>query len=166
MVSRGKRWDLSEALEAVEAASPVDAVDAVTGKLAIALGTDRVAFLIADLAGRAVVRLGHGIGGGADARRMGDESADVIPLTDSVVSQVLSGQRPVTVRAAEGWRLVVPVSQRGEVVGLLEAVLSFEPDNETVQVVQRAAHLLAFAVIANRRHTDLFEWGQRTTSFS
>jgi hypothetical protein len=43
-------------LEAAEAASPVDAVAAVTGRLAAALGTDRVAFLIADLAGRAVVR--------------------------------------------------------------------------------------------------------------
>ena len=31
--------------------------------------------------------------------------------------------------------------------------------------MQRAAHVLAFVVIANRRHTDLFEWGQRTTPF-
>jgi len=27
-------------------------------------------------------------------------------------------------------------------------------------------HALAYVVIANRRHTDLFEWGQRTTPFS
>ena len=32
--------------------------------------------------------------------------------------------------------------------------------------VSRAAHTLAFVVIANRRHTDLFEWGQRTTPFT
>jgi len=35
-----------------------------------------------------------------------------------------------------------------------------------VQRVSRAAHTLAFVVIANRRHTDLFEWGQRTTPFT
>ena len=28
------------------------------------------------------------------------------------------------------------------------------------------AHVLAFVVIANRRHTDLFEWGQRSREFS
>jgi hypothetical protein len=48
---------LSEVLEAVESSPPVDAVDAVTGKLAADLGAERVTFLIANLAGRAVVRL-------------------------------------------------------------------------------------------------------------
>ena len=32
--------------------------------------------------------------------------------------------------------------------------------------VARLAHLLAFVVIANRRHTDLYEWGQRTRPLS
>ena len=36
----------------------------------------------------------------------------------------------------------------------------------TVAEIAQLAHLLAFVVIANRRHTDLFEWGQRTTPFS
>jgi hypothetical protein len=71
-------WELSDALEAAEAASPVDAVEAVTGKLAATLGTDRVAFLISDLAGRALVRLGHGTRGGVDARRLGEESAETV----------------------------------------------------------------------------------------
>jgi len=158
-------WELSDALEAAEAASPVDAVEAVTGKLAATLGTDRVSFLISDLAGRALVRLGHGTREGVDARRLGDESAETVPLTDSVVGQVLSAQRPVTVAVPGGWRLLAPVSQRGEVVGLLEVFLRSEPDEDVVRVVQRAAHILAFVVIANRRHTDLFEWGQRTTRF-
>jgi serine phosphatase RsbU (regulator of sigma subunit) len=158
-------WELLDTLEAVEAASPVDAVEAVTGKLAATLDTDQVAFLIADLAGRALVRLGRGDHGRVNARRLGDESAQTLPLTDSVVGQVLAQQRPLTVPAPGGWRLLAPVSQRGEVVGLLELFLSSEPANDAVQVVQRAAHILAFVVIANRRHTDLFEWGQRTTRF-
>ena len=166
VVSSRAGWELSDALEAVEAASPVDAVEAVTGKLAATLGTDRVAFLIADLAGRALVRLGHGNReGGPDARRLGEESAESLPLTDSVVGRVLSEQRPVSVSAPGGWRLLAPVSQRGEVVGLLEVLLTCEPDDDAVRVVRRAAHILAFVVIANRRHTDLFEWGQRTTPF-
>ncbi len=32
--------------------------------------------------------------------------------------------------------------------------------------VAAAGHALAYVLIANRRHTDLFEWGQRTTPFS
>jgi serine phosphatase RsbU (regulator of sigma subunit) len=32
--------------------------------------------------------------------------------------------------------------------------------------VAQLAHLLAFVVIANRRHTDLYEWGQRTRPLS
>jgi serine phosphatase RsbU (regulator of sigma subunit) len=165
MASGDLNSELSDALEAVEAASPVDAVDAVTARLAAALRTDRVAFLIADLAGRALVRLGHGSDGPADARMFGTESAETLPLADSVVGQVIAEQRPATVAVEGGWRLLAPVTQRGEVVGLLEVFLAREPDHDAVQLVRRAAHLLAFVVIANRRHTDLFEWGQRTTPF-
>jgi serine phosphatase RsbU (regulator of sigma subunit) len=158
-------WELSEVLEAVESASPVDAVEAVTGRLAAALGSDRVAFLIADLAGRALVRLGHSADVAAGARRFGAESAEVVSLDDSVIGAVLAEQRAAAVSTDDGWRLLAPVTQRGEVVGLLEIFLDAEPDDDTVQLVQRAAHVLAFVVIANRRHTDLFEWGQRTTRF-
>lgn len=158
-------WELSEVLEAVEAASPVDAVDAVTGRLAAALDADAVAFLIADLGGRALVRLGHGDGAVAGARRLGVESAEMLPLSDSLVGKVMADQRPVAVAMPVGWRVLAPVTQRGEAVGLLEVLLGDAPNDDAVQLVQRAAHVLAFVVIANRRHTDLFEWGQRTSAF-
>lgn len=158
-------WELSDALEAVEAASPVDAVGAVTARLSAALRTDHVSFLIADMAGRALVRMGNGVGRSADARVLGAESAETLPLTDSVVGQVIAEQQPMTVAVPNGYRMLAPVTQRGEVVGLLEVLLAHEPDADAVQLVRRAAHLLAFVVIANRRHTDLFEWGQRTTQF-
>ncbi|HVU91974.1 MAG TPA: GAF domain-containing SpoIIE family protein phosphatase [Jatrophihabitans sp.] len=157
--------ELSEILEAVEAASPVEAVDAVTAKLAVALEADRGAFLIADLAGRALVRLGHGEGGAATARRLGEESAEVLPLTESLIGDVVSEQRPLIAPVAGGWRILAPVTQRGEVIGVLEVVLARQPEHDAVELVRRAAHVLAFVVIANRRHTDLFEWGQRTTDF-
>jgi serine phosphatase RsbU (regulator of sigma subunit) len=167
--------ELAEALEAVEAASPVDAVDAVTGKLAAALGTDRVAFLIADLAGRALVRMGRNVDDSceddpdraddAGTRHFGAESAQSVPLSDGVIEKVLREQRPVTVPDPAGWRLLAPVTQRGEVVGLLEVWLAEQPSDEAVRLVRRAGHILAFVVIANRRHTDLFEWGQRSVAF-
>lgn len=157
--------ELSDALEAVEAASPVDAVEAVTARLAAALRTDHVAFLIADLAGRALVRMGNEVGRSPEARVFGAESAETLPLTESVIGNVIADQSPVTVAAPGGYRMLAPVTQRGEVVGLLEVFLASEPDEDAVQLVRRAAHILAFVVIANRRHTDLFEWGQRTTPF-
>jgi hypothetical protein len=49
---------------------------------------------------------------------------------------------------------------------LLELVLPFEPAPITVEDVELAAHQLAYMVIANRRYTDLFEWGQRTVPVS
>ena len=58
--------------------------------------------------------------------------------------------------------MLAPVTERGESIGLLELYLPEEPDREVVAQVAQMAHLLAFVVIANRRHTDLFEWGQRS----
>ncbi|MET8084164.1 PP2C family protein-serine/threonine phosphatase [Micromonospora sp. NPDC005237] len=58
------------------------------------------------------------------------------------------------------------MTDRGEAVGLLEMVLPNEPDPRELEEIGRTAHVLAFVVIANRRHTDLFEWGQRTTPFT
>ena len=165
MTSWERGSELSDALEAVEAASPVDAVEAVTARLAAELRTEHVSFLIADLAGRALVRMGNGIGRSPEARVFGVESAETLPLTETVVGKVIAEQRPMTVPVPNGFRMLAPVTQRGEVVGLLEVLLAHEPDDDEVQVVRRAAHLLAFVVIANRRHTDLFEWGQRTTPF-
>ena len=62
--------------------------------------------------------------------------------------------------------VLAPVTSRGEAIGLLELCLPEEPDGETVREIAQLAHLLAFVVIANRRHTDLYEWGQRTRPLS
>lgn len=64
------------------------------------------------------------------------------------------------------WTVLAPVTERGEAIGLLEMVLPDRPDAEALEDIRSAAHALAFVVIANRRHTDLFEWGQRSITFS
>ena len=58
------------------------------------------------------------------------------------------------------------MTSRGEAVGVLELILPFEPAPITVEDLELAAHQLAYMVIANRRYTDLFEWGQRTVPLS
>jgi serine phosphatase RsbU (regulator of sigma subunit) len=49
---------------------------------------------------------------------------------------------------------------------LLELELPEEPSPTVVDEVRRTAHVLGYVVIASRRHTDLYEWGQRSTAFS
>ena len=51
-------------------------------------------------------------------------------------------------------------------IGLLEFLVPDQPSAETVGEISRLAHLLGFVVIANSRHTDLYEWGQRTRPLS
>lgn len=177
---------LSRVLDAAENASPVEAVEAVTRELGASLDATMVSFLIADLSGRALVRLSHGSqadeargdhrSDGADKRDSAD-SASVLPFDGGPVEQALRTQ---TVRVltpgddsrVEGgstagqWKVLAPVTERGEVIGLLEMFLPSAPGAEVVAEIARTAHLLGFVVIANRRHTDLFEWGQRSTPFS
>jgi serine phosphatase RsbU (regulator of sigma subunit) len=158
---------LAGMLDAAEDASPVEAVDAVTRQLGAALGARAVSFLIADLSGRALVRLAYVPFDGADgARRDGDEVATVLPFDGGPAEQALRTQTVQVVARPDGWMVLAPVTDRGEVIGLLELVLPDEPAGPVLKEIARTAHALAFVVIANRRHTDLFEWGQRTTPFT
>jgi hypothetical protein len=59
-----------------------------------------------------------------------------------------------------------PATNRGEAIGVLELRLDEPPDEQMVADVALAAHALAYVVIANRRFTDLFEWGQRSVPLS
>ena len=177
---------LGRVLDAAEAASPVDAVEAVTRELGVALGATEVSFLIADLSGRALVRLAHvplhqgaAHSGGTtlapDERRDAEEFATVLPFDGGPAEQAVrtqtvqvlapeddAGDAAAAADAADGWTVLAPMTERGEVIGLLELRVPQEPDVDTVAEIARLAHLLAFVVIANRRHTDLFEWGQRS----
>jgi serine phosphatase RsbU (regulator of sigma subunit) len=170
-------------LVAAEAASPVEAVEAVTKELGAALGAVTVSLLIADLSGRALVRLTHVIvvesgGRGRDTlgdRRDDEESAAIVPFDGGPVEEALRTQKLQLLPPgesylgglpAERWTVLAPVTERGEVLGLLEMSLPAEPGAGTIAEISRTAHLLGFVIIANRRHTDLFEWGQRSTPFT
>ena len=177
---------IGRVLDAAEAASPVDAVEAVTRELGVALGATEVSFLIADLSGRALVRLAHvplrqpSADGGRTTlapgeRREAEESATVLPFDGGPAEQAIRTQtvqvvtpdQPLAGRTSvDQWTVLAPVTERGEAIGLLELHLPREPTSGAVAEVAQLAHLLAFVVIANRRHTDLFVWGQRSRESS
>ncbi|MCA2213163.1 PP2C family protein-serine/threonine phosphatase [Jidongwangia harbinensis] len=158
---------LSGMLASAEAATPVEAVEAVTRELGAALPARSISFLIADLSGRALVRLAHvAFHSAAEGRRDNGELATVVPFDGGHQEQALRAQALHVVATGTGWTVLAPVTERGEVIGLLEVVLGAAPAPQALTEIARTAHALAFVVIANRRHTDLFEWGQRTTAFT
>jgi serine phosphatase RsbU (regulator of sigma subunit) len=171
-------------MAAAESASPVESVEAVTRELGLALDASAVSFLVADLSGRALVRLAHvpvqdETGSSKPPahteRREAEESATVLPFDGGPEEQAVRtqnvkvlppGRNRVETDPSDQWRVLAPVTERGEVIGLLELFVPDEPSSETVEEVAQLAHLLAFVIIANRRHTYLYEWGQRTRPLS
>jgi serine phosphatase RsbU (regulator of sigma subunit) len=159
------RLDLVGLLAAVENASPVAAADVLAERLTDALGASEVSFLVADFSGRALVRLGHADSAAA-SRTQGRETAERVPLVGSPHGRALAGQTLEVETDAHGVRLFAPVTNRGEAIGVLQLSLAQLPDEQTLTDVALAAHTLAYVIIANRRFTDLFEWGQRSVRLS
>ena len=157
--------DIAELLRAADRSPPVAAVDVVGEQLADAIGATAVSFLIADYSGRSVVRLGHERDVD-DARRQGTETAERVVLRGSLHGRALQGQRMELEQVPQGVQIAAPVTNRGEAIGVLELVLPAPPDEPTRAAIADTARALAYLVVANRRFTDLYEWGQRTVRLS
>jgi serine phosphatase RsbU (regulator of sigma subunit) len=155
--------NLNSLLAAVEAAPPVAAVDVLAAELAEAIGAREVSFLIADFSGQSLIRLGHS---GGEGRLQGKETAERVPLAGTPHGRALAAQAVEVIADDSGARLFAPVTSRGEAVGVLELGLEDFPLEQTVADVALAGHFLAYVVIANRRYTDLFDWGQRSVPLS
>lgn len=162
---RALALSLEGLLSAVEAAPPLAAAEVLGTALADALDARDVSFLIADFSGRSLVRLSHVNRGPVDGA-LGRERTEEVALRGTPHGRALEGQRVETVADGDGTRLFAPVSSRGEAVGVLELWLEDEPDEAALASVANAAHALAYIVIANRRFTDLYEWGQRSLPLS
>ncbi|MFE9906320.1 PP2C family protein-serine/threonine phosphatase [Streptomyces achromogenes] len=152
----GRESGLSRLLAAAERAAPVDAVAVVAEDLRRRFGAAEVSFLIVDLTGKAVARLATaaGVEGGREAER--------IAMSGSVYEEVIRTQRLYQVATGQGQRVIVPVSNRGDAIGLLELLLPADPGDGVLDEVAEAAHILAYVVIANGRFTDLYTWGKRS----
>ncbi|WP_229871150.1 PP2C family protein-serine/threonine phosphatase [Streptomyces phaeofaciens] len=152
----GGQSELSRLLTAAETAAPVEAVDVVAEDLRRRFEATKVTFLIVDLTGKAVARLSTAgaVEGGREAER--------IPLFGSVYEQVIRTQRLYQEATGQGQRVIVPVTNRGDAIGLLELLLPTAPGEDVLDAVGEAAHALAYVVIANGRFTDLYTWGKRS----
>lgn len=148
---------IADVLAAVEDASPAASLEVVARNLRERFDARYVSFLFMDLVGRKMVRVTE------EAETQQGRRADQIPLAGSVYDEVLRTQKPV--RAAgggHGQRVLAPVSNRGDAIGVLELFLP-EVTARVLEQVEEAAHALAYIVVTDRRFTDLYHWGQRTT---
>ncbi|MFD4191393.1 PP2C family protein-serine/threonine phosphatase [Amycolatopsis thermoflava] len=142
---------LASVLAAAERASPVRSVDVVAAYLAERFAASDTSFLLVDLVGRELVRLDGTALHGADAER--------VDLAGSVYERVLYSQEPFH----DQGRVIVPVTHRGDAIGLLETTV---PGPDVLRQVGEVAHALAYLIVTDRRFTDLYEWGERTTQVS
>ncbi|MFJ8554263.1 PP2C family protein-serine/threonine phosphatase [Streptomyces sp. NPDC093676] len=161
-----RTW-LGRLLTLVEAAPPVESVAILERVLEEQIAAVEVSFLITDHGGKALVRLTSAADDGGRGR------PEPIKLSGTVYDWVIRTQH-VQVEKAEGAeeggsglvRVIAPVTDRGDAIGVLELTLPAPPDPQTVHCISEAAHALAYVVIVNRRFTDLYEWGRCTTRLS
>jgi serine phosphatase RsbU (regulator of sigma subunit) len=159
------RLDLAELLAGIENASPVAAADVLGERLSEALGASEVSFLVVEFSGHTLRRLDQA-GGHPATRNKPSEADERVALADSPHGRAIADQTVQVDSDANGIRLFAPVTNRGEAIGVLELRLPEPPDEHALTDVALAAHALAYVVIANRRFTDLFEWGQRSVPLS
>ena len=157
--------DLRTLLERVEAAAPVDAIDVAADELATLLGAREVTLLVADYSGRILVRLGR-TPNATDGRTQDTEHAESVPVAGTVYEEVLRTQQVAVRELDEGTHVAAPVTVRGDVIGAMDLVLTTRPTTQQIAEIAGIGHLLGHIVVVNRRYTDLFEWGQRTTALS
>ena len=95
------------------------------------------------------------------------DAAERVPLgTPSRAARCCDRPSKSSATARPESRVFAPGDEPGEAIGVLELRLPAEPGPATLEQVALAATALAYVVIANRRFTDLFTWGQRSVSLS
>ncbi|MER6533407.1 PP2C family protein-serine/threonine phosphatase [Streptomyces sp900105755] len=154
------RIALAEVLAAAEDAAPVRSLDVVAHDLRERFGARYVSFLFVDVVGRRLLRVSE------EAATPQERRAGEVPFDDSVYDEVLRVQRTVRVPEGErGHRVLTPVTNRGDAIGVLELFLR-DATREVLEQIEEAAHALAYIIVTDRRFTDLYHWGNRTTSVS
>lgn len=138
-----------------EDAAPVASLDVVARHLRDRFDAVALSFLFIDVLGRHVVRMGEEVEGG---------TVDQLPLAGSLYEEVVRTQQVVHARDdGRGQRVVAPVTNRGDVIGMLELTLP-SADDDVLEQVSQTAHALAYIIVTDRRFTDLYQWGQRLTT--
>ncbi|MFE1709726.1 serine/threonine-protein phosphatase, partial [Streptomyces sp. NPDC058728] len=157
------RFGLADVLAAAEGAAPVRSLDVVAQNLRDRFDAKYVSFLFVDVVGRRLLRVTD-----TNTPAMGHErDAEQVPLAgSSVYDEVLRGQRLVLAAdGGAGQRVLAPVTNRGDTIGVLELFLT-DVTAGVLEQVEEAAHALAYIIVTDRRFTDLYHWGNRTTPVS
>lgn len=152
----GGEMSIGALLRAVEGAAPVESIDVIARNLADRFRAASVAFLFADLAGHELVQLTAS--GAASPGR----DAEHIPRFGSVYEEVLRTQQLHQEPAGAGsaQRVIVPVTNRGDSIGVLELIVP-RTDEAMLRYIRDAAHALAYIIVTDGRFTDLYKWGRR-----
>lgn len=159
------RLDLQGVLRDTCAASPVEAIDVMADGLAVLTDATEVEFLITNVTHRAVVRFA---GSNANAARTKQHNGHVpvVPLPGTDYEKVLRRQQVVRVPEQGGERIMVPVTESGDALGVIDVHLPRQADAQVFADIGTVAEALARVVVASRRHSDLMDWAQDTSPFS
>lgn len=158
------RLDLRALLDAAEAAPPAEGVGALAAELAARVGASEVSMLIADISGLALARLPRRPAPGRSGPLRPD--GEHVPIDRTPAGTALASQRLQISYDDAGVWVHVPVSERGEAVGVLELLLTETPGPPVLEYLVSAGHALAYLIIADRRFSDLYELGQRSTALT
>lgn len=148
-----------DVLAAAESAPPGESVEVVARDLAKRFGAFDVSYLLTDLVDEQLVRL---TSTSLDPDGRGAKRVD---LRGSAYEAVLRTQQPWQEQDGDGVRVVLPVTNRGDCVGVLEVTVP-SLDEEVLALLSEAAHALAYVIVTDRRFTDLYHTGRRTTAMS
>ncbi|MEU2021313.1 PP2C family protein-serine/threonine phosphatase [Streptomyces sp. NPDC016469] len=152
------RVGLAEVLAAAEAAAPVRSLDVVAHILRERFGARHVSFLFVDIVGRRLLRVHE------EKAASREHGAGQVILTGSIYDDVLRTQKPVVaLEGGQGQRVLAPVTNRGDAIGVLELYLA-DATEDVLEQVADVAHALAYVIVTDRRFTDLYHWGNRTAS--
>ncbi len=155
------RTGLAAVLTAARDAAPVNSIDVVARDLRTRFGARYVSFLFVDLVGSRLLRVNDMAGASREDR------TERVPLEGTgIYDKVLRSQKLVQVdQNGRGQRILAPVTNRGDTIGVLELFLDAVTE-EVLAQVEDAAHALAYIIVTDRRFTDLYHWGNRSTPVS
>ncbi|MGW8485525.1 PP2C family protein-serine/threonine phosphatase [Streptomyces sp. NPDC055886] len=155
------RTGLAAVLTAARDTAPVNSIDVVARDLRARFGARYVSFLFVDLVGSRLLRVND------MSCTSGEARTERVPLAGTgIYDKVLRSQKVVQEdQNGRGQRILAPVTNRGDTIGVLELFLDSVTE-EVLAQVEDAAHALAYIIVTDRRFTDLYHWGNRTTPVS
>src|SRR5689334_11587291 len=141
------RVDLREVLRSTCAASPVEAIDVMADGLGTLIGATDVQFLITNVTHRAVVRFA---GSAANAAKVQQENGrvPVLPLPGTEYERVLRRQQVLRIPEGGGERILAPVTESGDALGVIDLRLPYRADARAFGDIAAVAQALARIVVA------------------